>query len=67
MGKARTFLRYPGGLAKALTLSYDDGVYQDKRMIEILDKYGIKLYLYINEPRSMPLPFFENTPKFSDT
>ena len=48
MGKARTFLRYPGGLAKALTLSYDDGVYQDKRMIEILDKYGIKCTFNIN-------------------
>ena len=48
MGKARTFLRYPGGLTKALTLSYDDGVYQDKRMIEILDKYGIKCTFNIN-------------------
>lgn len=33
---------YPGGLAKALTMSYDDGKIEDKRLIEIFDKYGIK-------------------------
>lgn len=48
MVKARTFMRYPGGLTKALTLSYDDGVKQDIRMIEILDKYGIKCTFNIN-------------------
>lgn len=48
MAKARTFMRYPGGLTKALTLSYDDGVKQDIRMIEILDKYGIKCTFNIN-------------------
>ena len=33
-----------------------------RKMTERLDKYGIKLYLYINEPRSMPLSFFEKYP-----
>ncbi|MBO4616141.1 MAG: polysaccharide deacetylase family protein [Lachnospiraceae bacterium] len=33
---------YPGGLHKALTLSYDDGVEQDKKLIEIMVKYGLK-------------------------
>ena len=35
-------MRFPGGLAKALTFSYDDGVEQDIRLVEILDKYGMK-------------------------
>ena len=34
-------MRYPGGLAKAVTFSYDDAVEQDVRLIEILDKYGL--------------------------
>ena len=31
---------YPGGLGKALTLSYDDGVEQDAVLMEILNKTG---------------------------
>jgi len=33
---------FPGGRTKALTMSYDDGVTQDKRLIEIFNKYGIR-------------------------
>ena len=33
---------------KALTFSYDDGVTQDKRLIEILNKYGLKATFNIN-------------------
>ena len=33
---------YPNGKMKALTLSYDDGVEQDRRLMEILNRYGIK-------------------------
>lgn len=39
---AKIFLRFPGGRTKALTLSYDDGVEQDIKLVEILNKYGIK-------------------------
>ena len=35
-------IRFKDGKAKALTLSYDDGVKQDKRLIDIMNKYGIK-------------------------
>lgn len=38
----RYFIRYPGFRKKALTLSYDDGVEQDIRLIQIMDRYGIK-------------------------
>lgn len=41
-------MRYPGGKSKALTLSYDDGVAQDIRLIEIMSKYGIKGTFNIN-------------------
>ena len=42
------FLRFPGGKAKALTLSYDDGMRQDIRMIDILRPAGIKCTFNIN-------------------
>ncbi len=30
-----------------------------RNMVKQADRYGIKIYLYINEPRAMPLTFFE--------
>jgi peptidoglycan/xylan/chitin deacetylase (PgdA/CDA1 family) len=39
---ANMIMRFPGGLPKALTLSYDDGVEQDERLIEIAEQNGIK-------------------------
>lgn len=36
------FMRFPGGKVKALTLSYDDGVEQDIRLITIMQEYGLK-------------------------
>lgn len=44
----KAFLRFPGFKNKALTLSYDDGTVYDKRMVEILDKYGIKCTFNLN-------------------
>ncbi len=41
-------MRFPGYKAKALTLSYDDGVEQDIRLISILNKHGIKCTFNIN-------------------
>ena len=35
-------LRFPGFKQRAVTISYDDGVIFDKRLIEILDKNGLK-------------------------
>lgn len=42
MGKRFDTLIFPGGHKKAFTLSYDDGVTQDKRLIELFDKYHVK-------------------------
>lgn len=36
------FMRYPGGKAKAVTFSYDDGVPQDLRLAELFTQYGLK-------------------------
>ena len=44
----RIFMRFPGGKSKALTLSYDDGVRQDRRLLEIMKKHGLKGTFNIN-------------------
>ena len=41
-------MRFPNFRKKALTLSYDDGVKADKRLMEIMDKYGLKGTFNIN-------------------
>lgn len=33
---------FPGGLAKALVVSMDDGPVQDRRLVELLNRYGIR-------------------------
>ena len=42
------FMRYPGGKAKAVTFSYDDGIPQDKRLAEVFDKYSLKATFNFN-------------------
>lgn len=41
-------MRFPGFLGKALTLSYDDGVQTDERLINIMQKNGLKGTFNIN-------------------
>ena len=36
------------GKMKAITFSYDDGVTQDKRLVDIFNKYGLKATFNIN-------------------
>lgn len=38
----RVFNCFPGGRFKALTMSYDDGLIEDERLVSIFNKYGIK-------------------------
>lgn len=42
------YIRFPGFKYKALTLSYDDGVRQDKRLISIMQKHGLKGTFNVN-------------------
>jgi len=39
---------WPGGTTKALTMSYDDGVGQDKRLVQIFNKYKLRATFNIN-------------------
>ena len=43
-----TFLRFPKGLEKAFTLSYDDGVVADKRFLQVIDSYNVKCTFNLN-------------------
>lgn len=45
------FMRFPGGKVKALTLSYDDGVEQDVKLIDIMKKHGLKGTFNLNSGR----------------
>ena len=36
------YICFPEGKAKALTMSYDDGKIQDRRLIDIFNQYGIR-------------------------
>ena len=36
------------GKMKAVTFSYDDGVTQDKRLISLFNKYGLKCTFNLN-------------------
>ena len=51
---ASIFMRFPEGKSKALTLSYDDGVRQDRRLLEIMRKYGLKGTFNINSEGFAP-------------
>lgn len=42
------FMRFPGFKTRALTLSYDDGLSQDRRMVPVLNRYGIKCTFNLN-------------------
>ncbi len=44
----QAYIRFPHFKSKALTMSYDDGVRQDKRLISIMKKYGLKGTFNIN-------------------
>ena len=46
----------------AISVGHEKRIANMRALTERLAKYGIKLYLYINEPRFMPLAFFEKHP-----
>lgn len=51
---AQVFMRFPGGKKRALTFSYDDGVEQDIRLIDIFKKYGMRATFNINSGEYTP-------------
>jgi len=42
------FNRFPGGVCRCLTMSYDDGRGEDVRLVETFNKYGIKGTFHLN-------------------
>lgn len=48
------YMKLKDGKSKVLTLSYDDGVVQDIRLIKTLNKYGIKATFNINTGLYLP-------------
>lgn len=39
---------FPGGKRRIVTFSYDDGHFNDKRLMEMFDKYGVKATFHLN-------------------
>ena len=48
-------MRFPEGRAKVFTMSYDDGVFQDYRLVETMSKYGLKGTFNINSGLISPV------------
>ena len=48
MGKRFDTILFPGGKQKVFTLSYDDGVVQDRRLAELFRRYGAKCTFNLN-------------------
>ena len=38
----KIYKAFPGGKHKVLTMSYDDGKFADRKLVDIFNKYGIK-------------------------
>lgn len=51
---ASMYMRFPGGRVKAVTLSYDDNVEDDIRLVQIMKKYGLKGTFNINSGQFSP-------------
>ncbi len=47
----------------SVSACYEKRIKGLRELVERLAKYGIKLYLYLNEPRTMPNGFFEKYPE----
>ncbi len=42
------FNRFPGGKPKCFTLSYDDGNVADRRLVESINRYGVRATFHLN-------------------
>lgn len=45
---------FPGGKSKAVTLSYDDGVVDDRRLVELFNRHGLKATFHLNSGIDRP-------------
>jgi len=69
-GGISMLMKLKDGKSKVLTLSYDDGVVQDIRFVEILDRHGLKCTFNINtglyEPENTQRKRFRGNLKLSE-
>ena len=61
---ALMYLLYPIPGAEEYSEGHEKRRKNLKRIVDRCARYGIKVYLYLNEPRCMPLPFYEKKPKW---
>ncbi len=61
---ALLYLLYPIPGAEEYSAGREKRLANLKRIIERCARYGIKLYLYLNEPRFMPAPFYDKKPEW---
>lgn len=59
--KAITFDYYPGGKKKALTMSYDDGNTEDRRLVELFNRYGFKGTFHLNAGLLGSAPYIDGS------
>lgn len=57
------FMRFPGGLSKTLTFSYDDGVVEDVRLVEIFQKHKLRATFNLASGRLLTAEEFNQTPR----
>ena len=48
------YMKLKDGKSKVVTLSYDDGFVYDGKMVEILDRYGLKCTFNLNSAKYFP-------------
>ena len=60
----KIYKAFPGGKHKVLTLSYDDGKIQDRRLVKIFNKYGIKATFNLNSGLRYEKPYSERRMDF---
>ena len=59
-------MRFPEGKAKVFTMSYDDGIFQDYRLIDIMKKNGLKGTFNINAGIISPEDATDNYQRLSE-
>jgi hypothetical protein len=60
--QAILYTLFPLEKAPEFSIECETRLHNLKRLVEKAKKYGIKIYLYLNEPRGMPERFFEKYP-----
>lgn len=58
-------MRFPGGKAKALTFSYDDGMKPDIKLVDVFNRYGLKGTFNLNTHRFPPADMAKPAPYYS--